>query len=245
MKKIIKLLLYLLVFSLLISLTLLLDIYSSKNDITLATIEMSISNNDNYNLINQILKDINKKDLIKYIDYVDLRVTQNIENDVHNLIAFTVSLPEDKSFIALYKKNIDNTYSFFSLIDNLYYVNKFYFYNSFFIVEQTIDTSTNSNENKTIVEIFFNTNNLYVSVLTKDIYKEITDSENNKTVFSASIDFLGESAKTLIYVYSTSRGSINDSDLEDDMSVVKEFYEWNSDTCKFSLLDKEVLDNSK
>ncbi|MGL5507961.1 MAG: hypothetical protein ACRDB0_08680, partial [Paraclostridium sp.] len=122
MRKLIDLLIYLLIFNILICLTLLLDIYSSKNDITQTSIEMSIANNDNYKLIEQILKDTNKKDLLKFIDYIDLNINQSIENDKNSYTSFSITLPQNKSFIALYKKNTDNTYTFFSLVDNLYHI---------------------------------------------------------------------------------------------------------------------------
>lgn len=74
MKKIIDLLTYLLIFNILICLSLLLGTYYNKNNISQTSLEIYISNNDNYNLIEQILKDTNNEDLIKFIDYIELDI---------------------------------------------------------------------------------------------------------------------------------------------------------------------------
>ncbi|MGL5559164.1 MAG: hypothetical protein ACRDC3_08445, partial [Paraclostridium dentum] len=71
MKKLINFLFYILIINVLVSLLLILDVSSSKNNIHSDIIE-SLSNNDNYNLIVQILKDTNKEDFIRYIDYMQL-----------------------------------------------------------------------------------------------------------------------------------------------------------------------------
>ena len=73
MKKLIKFLFYILIINVLVSLLLILDVSSSKNNIHSDIIE-SLSNNDNYNLIVQILKDTNKEDFIRYIDYISIIV---------------------------------------------------------------------------------------------------------------------------------------------------------------------------
>lgn len=251
MKKLIDLLIYLLIFNTLIFLTLLLDVYSNKNDITQSAIETSIASNDNYNLIERILKDVNKKDLIKFIDHIELNIDQSIENDKYNYTSFTITLPQSKSFIALYKKNNDNTYTFCSLIDNLYSVDNFYFYNDFFIVEESIDNSAYSKNNKEFVEVFFKHNNMYICVLTKDTYEEIIDKDNKdcKTILSASIDFLDGDITKILYVstYKTVNFSnkINTSNeiVEKNSKVTKEIYEWSPDLNSFNLSSKEIIDN--
>ena len=73
MKKLINFLFYILIINVLVSLLLILDVSSSKNNIHSDIIE-SLSNNDNYNLIVQILKDTNKEDFIRYIDYISIIV---------------------------------------------------------------------------------------------------------------------------------------------------------------------------
>ncbi|MGL4797646.1 MAG: hypothetical protein ACRC1Y_06430 [Paraclostridium sp.] len=249
MRKLIDLLIYLLIFNILICLTLLLDIYSSKNDITQTSIEMSIANNDNYKLIEQILKDTNKKDLLKFIDYIDLNINQSIENDKNSYTSFSITLPQNKSFIALYKKNTDNTYTFFSLVDNLYHIDDFYFYNDFFIVEQSVINSANNANDKQFVDIFFNHGNMYISVLTKDIYKEfqISDNKDFKTIVSSSIDFLDDDIIKILYVstYKTinylSKVNNNENNAKSD-KIIKEIYEWNPSLNKFEIINTEIID---
>jgi len=73
LKKLINFLFYILIINALVSLLLILDVSSSKNNIHSDIIE-SLSNNDNYNLIVQILKDTNKEDFIRYIDYISIIV---------------------------------------------------------------------------------------------------------------------------------------------------------------------------
>lgn len=154
MKKIIDLLTYLLIFNILICLSLLLGTYYNKNNISQTSLEIYISNNDNYNLIEQILKDTNNEDLIKFIDYIELDVNHHIKNDTNNYTSFTITLPQDKSFIALYKKTTNDTYIFHSIVDNLNTIDNFYFYNQFFIVEQFIKIPSNIENNKKFIEIF-------------------------------------------------------------------------------------------
>lgn len=97
MKKLINFLFYILIINVLVSLLLILDVSSSKNNIHSDIIE-SLSNNDNYNLIVQILKDTNKEDFIRYIDYMQLDIHKNLENGPNNYIAFSIRLPQNKSF---------------------------------------------------------------------------------------------------------------------------------------------------
>lgn len=245
MKKIIYLLGYLLIFNILICLSLILDIYSNKNNITQTSLEIYISNNDNYNLIEQILKDSNKKDLIKFIDYIDLDINHTIENDNNNYTAFTITLPQDKSFIAIYKKNYNNTYTFLNLIDNLHHIDNFYFYNNFFIVEQTIKNSTDSENNRSFVEIFFKHENIYTSVFKRNIYIESNDSYKNdsKIIVSSSIDFLDSDITKIVYV--SIYKSSNDSNVINNESeiIVKEIYEWNPNLNIFEIISKEIINN--
>lgn len=251
MKKLINLLIYLLIFNILLCLTLLLDIYSNKNDITQTAIEISISSNDNYNLIEQILKDTNKKDLIEFIDYIKLDIDQSIENDNSNYTSFTITLPQNKSFIALYKKNNDNTYTFCSLIDSLCEVENFYFYSNFFVVEQYIKNSASSEGNKQFVEVFFNHGNTYIPVFIKDTYIELntSDKKDYKAVISSSIDFLDAEKIKVLYVSTykiiNTQNKIGANIEANDKSgkVIKEVYEWNDRLNTFELVNKETIHN--
>ena len=102
-----------------------------------------------------------------------LDVNHHIKNDTNNYTSFTITLPQDKSFIALYKKTTNDTYIFHSIVDNLNTIDNFYFYNQFFIVEQFIKIPSNIENNKKFIEIFLTKEKKCLSVLKKDIYKEI------------------------------------------------------------------------
>ncbi|MGL5507756.1 MAG: hypothetical protein ACRDB0_07635, partial [Paraclostridium sp.] len=149
----------------------------------------------------------------------------------------------------LYKKNTDNTYTFFSLVDNLYHIDDFYFYNDFFIVEQSVINSANNANDKQFVDIFFNHGNMYISVLTKDIYKEfqISDNKDFKTIVSSSIDFLDDDIIKILYVstYKTinylSKVNNNENNAKSD-KIIKEIYEWNPSLNKFEIINTEIID---
>lgn len=106
MKKIINLLCFLLILNFLILGNLIIKNCKNKNLLPIVYAKSFNHSNDNYNLIYKILKDANKDNLIKYIDYLELNVIDNIPNDKNNKIAFTLSSPDKSSFIALYKKQI-------------------------------------------------------------------------------------------------------------------------------------------
>lgn len=236
MKKLINFLFYILIINVLVSLLLILDVSSSKNNIHSDIIE-SLSNNDNYNLIVQILKDTNKEDFIRYIDYMQLDIHKNLENGPNNYIAFSIRLPQNKSFISFYVKNKDNTYSFDSIVDNLDDINEFYFYKDFLVVEQNCEDETTYSNDKKFIEIFYQEGLKYSSKLKKDLYFEKIDlKSNDKIKVSGSIDFLDDYPPQILYV---STISSNDNSFSKDIS--KELYIWDNDLKQFTMSQKENL----
>lgn len=235
MKKTITLLIYLLMINLLVCLLLVIDINNNKPHINESIIINAMSNSDNYNLIVQILKDTHKEDFIKYTDYMQLDIYKTIENDKNNYTAFTITLPQNKSFIAFYKKNNNNTYSFNSLVDDLDEINDFYFFNDFLIVEQSCENKNNHLNDKEFVEIFFKENSSYVSKLEKDIYVEISNASNNsKNILSATIDFLEDIPPKILYIKTYLNGEDNS-----DKEVSKEVYTWDPELNQFTIHEKE------
>lgn len=234
MKKLIKFLFYILILNILISLLLVLDISSSKNNMQSDIVE-SLSNNDNYNLIVQILKDTSKEDFIRYIDYMQLDIDKNIENDPNDYIAFTIRLPQNKAFIAFYIKNTDNTYSFDSIVDNLDNIDEFYFYKDFLIVSQSCEDKTTYSNDKKFIEVFYQQGLQYSSKLKKDLYLEKIDLEGSeKIIISGSMDFLDDYPPQILYISSV---STNDNNYSKDIS--KELYTWDNDLRQFTMRQKE------
>lgn len=233
MKKIINLLCFLLILNFLILGNLIIKNYKNKNLLPIVYAKSFKHSNDNYNLIYKILKDTNKDNLIKYIDYLELNIIDNIPNDTNNNIAFTLSSPDKDSFIALYKK-VNNNYKFEYIIDKLSTINSFYFYKDFLIVEQTnSNSSTNFTENE-YLEIFYKNNNVYTSVLKKNIYNEKFTNIDNikfKEIENSSIDCLnGDVPKLLCITTLTKYKSIrsdHDEFEEIDKIIKKEVFEWN------------------
>lgn len=239
MKKIINLLCFLLILNFLILGRLIIKNYKNKNLLSIVYAKSFNHSNVNYNLIYKILKDANKDNLIKYIDYLELNVIDNIPNDKNNNIAFTLSSPDKSSFIALYKKTNNNNFKFEYIIDKLSTINSFYFYKDFLIVEQTNSTSsTNFTENE-YIEIFHKNNNIYTSVFKKNIYNEKfinIDNIDFKEIENSSIDCLnGDVAKLLCITTLTKYKSISDRDEfeEIDKTIKKEVFEWNDSDKQF------------
>ncbi len=235
MKKLTTLLIYLLMVNLLVCLLLIIDITNKQAQINESIIINAMSNSDNYNLIVQILKDTNKEDFIKYTDYIQLDIKKTIENDKNNYTAFTVTLPQNKSFIAFYRKNNDNTYSFNSIVNNLDEINDFYFFNDFLIVEQSCKNKSNDLNDNEFVEIFFKEKSSYISKLKKNIYIEIPNVSNkSKNVLSATIDFLEDNPPKILYV----KTYLNEED-NSIKEVSKEVYTWDLDLNQFIIREKE------
>ena len=206
-------------------------------------------NNDNYTLIVKILKDANKDTLIPYANLINLETIKYIPNSTSNKIAYILSLPQQFSFIAIYDTNDNSNYIFEGIIDNLSNIKNFYFYKNFIVVEQfDSDSSTNFTQRE-FLEIFFNKNNTYIPVFSKNIYMEKiiknTNSDNNdilKDIEISSIDYLeGDLPRILcintitsykgIYVNLTNSYEF----IENKKTTKKEIYEWNPDIECFSI----------
>ena len=206
-------------------------------------------NNDNYTLIVNILKDANKDTLIPYANLINLETIKYIPNSTSNKIAYILSLPQQFSFIAIYDTNDNSNYIFEGIIDNLSNIKNFYFYKNFILVEQfDSDSSTNFTQRE-FLEIYFNKNNTYIPVFSKNIYMEKiiknTNSDNNdilKDIEISSIDYLeGDLPRILcintitsykgIYVNLTNSYEF----IENKKTTKKEIYEWNPDIECFSI----------
>ena len=236
MKKLITFLLYVLIVNILVSLLLIININSNKCSIKESAITKAMSNNDNYTLIVQILKDTHKEDFIKHIDYMQLNIFKNIENDTNNFTAFNITLPQNKSFIAFYKKNSDNTYSFDCIVDNLCNIDNFYFYKNFLVIEQISEDDNNYLNDKKFIEIFYKEKSIFVSKLKKDLYIEIIDLENDdKSILSASMDFLDDNPPKILYV-----STVSSMDKALDKKILKELYIWDNNLNKF-IISKDSI----
>ena len=220
-----------------------------NNYISMADDNIVDYNNDNYTLIVNILKDANKDTLIPYANLINLETIKYIPNSTSNKIAYILSLPQQFSFIAIYDTNDNSNYIFEGIIDNLSNIKNFYFYKNFIVVEQfDSDPSTNFTQRE-FLEIFFNKNNTYVPVFSKNIYMEKiiknTNSDNNdvlKEIEISSIDYLeGDLPRVLcintitsykgIYVNLTNSYEF----IENKKTTKKEIYEWNPDIECFSI----------
>lgn len=202
-------------------------------------------NNDNYTLITKILKDTNKDNLIPYIDLISLQTIDCIPNDNKNKIAYTVSLPQQTSFIAIYTYDKSNHLVFQGIIDNLSNIENFYYYKDFIVVEQS-DSTTNFTQ-RNFVELFYKKNDNYISVFNKDIYSEkvINNGSNEnvtKKLETASIDYLEGSSPRIICINTTTlyKGylvnlSNNYEFKEENKSTTKEIYEWSNDIECFTI----------
>ena len=206
-------------------------------------------NNDNYTLIVKILKDANKDTLIPYANLINLETIKCIPNNTSNKIAYILSLPQQFSFIAIYDTIDNSNYTFEGIIDNLSNIKNFYFYKDFIVVEQSDSNLSTNFTQREFLEIFFNKNNTYIPVFSKNIYMEKitkdTSPNNNevtKEIEISSIDYLeGDSPRVLcintvtsyrgIYVNLTNSYEF----IEDKKTTQKEIYEWHPDMECFSI----------
>lgn len=249
MNKIINLLSFLLIINLLFLGNLLVKQYNHETLLPISYAKSFIHSNDNYNLILKILKDTNKDNLIKYANYIELSTIDKIPNDNNNKVAFTLSLPEQISFIAIYDKIDNNNLKLQCSIDNLSIINNFYFYKDFLIIEQSDSNSPDNINQREFFEIFYNKDNKYISVFIKNIYSEKVDKKNNsedliKIIETSSIDYLeGDIARILcITTLSEYEGpNYNEEFDEIKKSTIKEIYEWDSKNEKFILSTSENL----
>ena len=237
-----------LIILLLMSFFIAIGIQLPNNYISMADDNIVDYNNDNYTLIVNILKDANKDTLIPYANLINLETIKYIPNSTPNKIAYILSLPQQFSFIAIYDTNDNSNYIFEGIIDNLSNIKNFYFYKNFIVVEQfDSDPSTNFTQRE-FLEIFFNKNNTYIPVFSKNIYMEKiiknTNSDNDvlKEIEISSIDYLeGDLPRVLcintitsykgIYVNLTNSYEF----IENKKTTKKEIYEWNPDIECFSI----------
>lgn len=249
MKKTINLLYLLILINLLVLCNLVVIKFDKNLKLShIANAEGSTVDKDNYNLIITILKDCSKENLIKYADYIELNFIETIPNDNSNKIAFTLSLPQDVSFIAIYENLQNGKYQFNSIIDGLSNIDSFYFYKNFLIVEQS-DSSKDFTERK-FFEVFLNKNNKYISVFNKNIYsskiienKKDTNSAVFKELEVSSIDYLEGDvprilAVTTITKYKSKPHVVNTpyEFIELNKNTKKEVFEWNENKEIFSII---------
>lgn len=246
MKKIIKLLYFLLVINLIIFFYLSVKIH--YNDLLPISYAKNYTDN-NYNLILSILKDSNKDNLIQYIDYIDLKTITSLPNDNKDNKYFILSLPGNTSIIAIYDKNNSDTYKYHYSIDNLSSIDNLYKYKDFLVIEQSTPSISNEFDNK-YFEVFALKNNEYTSVFNKNIYSEKIITNNNsifKEIEKGSIDCLdGEVPRilcitTIIKYENNSMSDLDNSFIELYNTTQKETYQWNIDTKEFSLMKTEVI----
>lgn len=251
MNKFINLLSFLLVISLLILGNLIIKQYSHRNLLPISYAKTITHDNDNYNLIVSILKDTNKNSLIKYADYIELNIIESIPNYTENKVAFTLSLPEQFSFIAIYTRIDDTNYTFEYLVDNLASINDFYFYKDFLIVEQTDTNSSNEFSKREFFEIFIKKGATFKSIFNKNMYSEKILKQNNdiyKELQKASIDYLdGDIPKILCIITTTTyKDNSSSSNFESEPQKTnkitkKEIYSWNDSQNKFILSKEELI----
>ncbi|MCR8746545.1 hypothetical protein [Romboutsia lituseburensis] len=251
MNKLIKLLSFLLVINLLILGNLIIKQYNTVDLLPISYAQTAKHNNDNYNLITSILKDTNKNNLMKYADYFEIQITENIPNLPKSNIAFTLSLPEQVSFIAIYDKIDNNNYKFKYLIDDLSLVDNFHFYNNFLIVEQTDKSVSTEFNDKKIFEVFSKKEDEFTSIFKKSTYSEriiSKDNNNFKEIEISSIDYvLGDIPKILcIVTTSVYKLELFSSEKNESLEKIKEItkkevYDFNYDKNTFDLTNSDII----
>lgn len=251
MNKLIKLLSFLLVINLLILGNLIIKQYNTVDLLPISYAQTAKHNNDNYNLITSILKDTNKNNLIKYADYFEIQITENIPNLPKSNIVFTLSLPEQVSFIAIYNKIDNNNYKFKYLIDDLSLINNFYFYNNFLIVEQIDKNESTEFNEKKLFEVFFKKNNTFVSVFKKNMYNEkiiSKDNDNFKEIEISSIDYVPGDIPKILCIVTTSVYNLELFSSQKDKSpekikeiTKKEVYNFNYSKNTFDLSSSNII----
>lgn len=251
MNKFINLLSFLLIINLLILGNLLIKQQNTSNLLPISYAETAKHNNDNYNLIVSILKDTNKNNLIQYANYFELNISENIPNMPKNNVAFTLSLPEQVSFIAIYNKVDSNNYKFECFIDNLFFVDNFYFSNNFLIVEHTDKNTSNDFSERKLFEIFIKENNTFKSIFRKNTYSEklLSINKNNlKEIKNASIDYIPGNLPKVLCIITTTVYKCELSNLNNEESfekikelTKKEVYSFNSSSNTFKLSNDELI----
>lgn len=249
MKKIIKVLCFLIVINLLIFCNLLIKVYNNNILLHVSYAKTSLNNNDK--LILSILKDTNKNNLIEYIDYINLKVIDLLPNDKKNNTYFILSLPENVSFIAIYKKIDSGNYKYLYTIDNLSSIDNLYIYKNFLIIEQSTPNISSEFSNNKYFQIFTLKNNVYTSVFKKNIYSEKIIVNNNSTfreIEKSSIDCLDGEVPRILCVKTVTKyqkSYISDSEnsfLELSKVTQKETYQWNFKNQEFNILKTEIIE---
>jgi len=225
--------------------------YNHRDLLPISYAKTITHDNDNYNLIISILKDINKNNLIKYADYIELNIIESIPNYDDNKVAFTLSLPEQVSFIAIYSRIDDTNYMFEYLVDNLASINDLYFYKDFLIVEQTDTNASNDFSEREFFEIFIKEDTTFRPIFNKNIYNEKILKQNNgiyRELESASIDYLaGHVPKILCIITTTTyKDNSSSSNFERESKKTnkitkKEIYSWDDSQNKFILSKEEFI----
>jgi hypothetical protein len=226
-------------------------------------IEAYNNNEDNYNLITRILQDTEKKDWIKYVDYIELEAYKNIANDKGNSTAFILSLPKKTSLIALYEKQGEDKYIYKSKITDLYPIKNIYFYKDFLVVEQLNEEEITNPIQNQFIEVFSNTTGSFTSVFKKSIfldktYKKISLNDNDdneeptwvRYTENSSIDYLDETTPKIMAItsYVTYEGKSKNIPKDDELKEIKnnmqkELYIWKNNTKIFELLEKIEIKN--
>lgn len=250
MKKIINILSFLLIINLLILCNFLIKNKDNKNILSISYAKTAIHSNDNYNLILSILKDTNKKNLIKYADYINLQVIKSLSPDEKSNTYFILSLPENVSFIAIYERIDSNNYKYKYCIDGLSSIDNIYKYKNFLIIEQTESkTSDEFNINK-YFQVFTRKNGKYSSVFKKNLYSEETftsDDSTFKVVEKSSIDCLNVDIPRILCITTITKykkspiPNSEDNFIEFNKITQKETYQWDDKTKTFYILKTEVV----
>ncbi|RDY23993.1 hypothetical protein CHF27_005270 [Romboutsia maritimum] len=242
MKNIITLLKFFIIISILIFVNLL---FYKPNSVNLffTSYAKTCKLNDNYNLILSILKDSNKINLLPYADYIELNKITSIPNDTEGKIAFTLSLPQQLSFIVIYEKIDENNYKFEASIDNLASINNFYFYKNFLVIEQS---ESKCSKQRDFFQVFLKKNNNYISVFNKNIYNEKIINQHAsqdliKEIETCSIDFLDGDSPRILCIYTlTKYKSFYTLSQEQEFREIKKttnkvVYEWDFNNQSFKI----------
>ncbi|MEF9990758.1 MAG: hypothetical protein RRZ84_02940 [Romboutsia sp.] len=251
MKKIINLLSLILIINIFIFISLVFLNYNNTfNILPISYAKSSTDSNDNYNLILDILKDTNKNNLKKYAQYIDITFIEHIKNDTTDKVAFTLSLPQQLSFVAIYNKISEGKYEFYCTLDDLATIDNLYFYNNFLVVEQTDSTSSTDFTRRKFLEIFYYKNDTYISIFeknldsTKIIKKNSSKDSEIKEVEVSSIDFLNGEQTRILCVTTTTKYKENDYSLnpnneliELDKKTNKTIYEWDEKNKNFYMVE--------
>lgn len=246
MKKIVNLLSFLLIINFIILGNLLIKYNNNLDYISYA----KNKHNDNYNLIISILKDVNKNNLIEYADHFNINKTKFLSNNNISKIAYTLSLPQKASFIAIYTLNNNEDLIFDGLIDNLSEVVSISSHDTFLSVEQKCEDLSLSSSEQKYIEFFKLEKNTYSRVFKKDIFIEKLYKDNDtsyKTCETSSIDYMTSSNPKIICITTldtfSNEPSILDENSFDKLSSItkKQIYTYDNAKNKFIISNEEII----